>query len=148
MQTTSTYADEEFPSEYLCPLTLQPFQYLVLSRHGINYERSAILEWLDRGNTTCPLTRKPLTISGLVNNTSLRNKVQLWKSQHGFKDSKQSYGRFTRAGLVIHDNVNFIVKEATPRASSSCTTKCESTGQREKRWVLGRKRKSEGVVWC
>jgi hypothetical protein len=56
-----------------------------MSRSGKNFERKAIIEWLDRGNPTCPLTRQPLGLSLLVPNARLRIEVEEWKRKHGYE---------------------------------------------------------------
>ena len=134
----------QLPSEYVCPLTMQPFQNPVLSRHGINYERSAILEWLDQGNKSCPLTKKPLTVSGLIHNTALKRKVQSWKSKNGYKEREQSYGRFTRAGLLVHNDVEIILPKEVPKTVTTYTTEHRSKTLREKLGVFGGKKNRRG----
>jgi U-box domain len=49
-----------------------------MCRSGLNFERSAILTWLqDHGNTN-PLTRDTLRPSGLVPNRALEAKISSW----------------------------------------------------------------------
>ena len=48
-----------------------------MSVHGFNYEREAILEWLQK-HSTCPLSRKELSITMLVSNCALREKISAW----------------------------------------------------------------------
>lgn len=68
---------------FICPLTLEIMNQPLMSKHGFNFERSAILEWLSRGNKNCPLTRKPLEISKLVPNHALQGRILAWKQEHG-----------------------------------------------------------------
>ena len=53
----------------------------VLAADGFSYERSAILQWLQLGHTTSPMTNQPLQHPGLTNNRALRAAIQQWKSQ-------------------------------------------------------------------
>jgi U-box domain len=53
---------------------------------GRSFERSAILQWLGRGNLTCPLTRQPMHLSDLVSNHALQIKIQKWKLEQQYVD--------------------------------------------------------------
>ena len=48
-----------------------------MSIHGHNYERDAIIEWLEK-HSTCPLSRRELSISKLVTNCALKEKIFAW----------------------------------------------------------------------
>jgi hypothetical protein len=74
------------PSNYVCPLTLEVMSDPLLSIHGHSFQREAILEWLARGNTTCPLTRKPLFINKLIANKGLQAQIKAWKIINGLED--------------------------------------------------------------
>eukprot|EP00525_Craspedostauros_australis_P011007 CAMPEP_0198121918 /NCGR_PEP_ID=MMETSP1442-20131203/33410_1 /TAXON_ID= /ORGANISM="Craspedostauros australis, Strain CCMP3328" /LENGTH=267 /DNA_ID=CAMNT_0043780819 /DNA_START=159 /DNA_END=963 /DNA_ORIENTATION=+ len=74
--------DADTPDEFICPLTLELMNDPLMDRMGINFEREAIMEWLNRGNNSCPLTRKPLSYSKLVPNAQLRLKIDQWKKSH------------------------------------------------------------------
>lgn len=52
----------------------------VLAADGYSYERSAILQWLQLGHTTSPMTNQPLEHPGLTSNRALRAAIQQWKS--------------------------------------------------------------------
>ena len=52
----------------------------VLAADGYSYERSAILQWLQLGHTTSPMTSVPLEHPGLTTNRALRAAIQQWKS--------------------------------------------------------------------
>ncbi|GAU16937.1 hypothetical protein TSUD_36950 [Trifolium subterraneum] len=50
---------------------------------GQTYERKAIQEWLGTGNTTCPITRQPLSANILPKtNYVLKRLIVSWKEQH------------------------------------------------------------------
>ncbi|CAN0901538.1 Putative E3 ubiquitin-protein ligase LIN-1 [Linum grandiflorum] len=49
------------PKDFVCPITTNVFVDPVTLETGQTYERKAIQEWLDRGNSTCPITRQKLT---------------------------------------------------------------------------------------
>lgn len=50
----------------------------MMTRTGINYERRAILEWILRGNTECPMTRNALSLPKLLPNSALQDKIIKW----------------------------------------------------------------------
>jgi hypothetical protein len=81
--STSTFTP---PSAYICPLTKNLMKDPMLSKHGQNFERVAILNWLYSGNTECPVTGKPLRVSNLVSNKTLKWKIQLWTKEHGISE--------------------------------------------------------------
>jgi hypothetical protein len=70
---------EAGPPEYFyCPLSIEVMKEPVMTRWGHNFERSAIVEWIQR-NEVCPLTRNPMTLKDLVINRSLQDQIQDWE---------------------------------------------------------------------
>jgi len=83
---SSSSEDEEqqaIPDEFICPLTLEIMRSPMMNKYGFNFERNAILEWLQRGHFQCPLTRKPMTLRDLVSNRPLKAKIDWWRRLHG-----------------------------------------------------------------
>ncbi|CAB9503903.1 Putative E3 ubiquitin-protein ligase LIN [Seminavis robusta] len=124
--------EDIIPSEFICPLTLQLFENPLLSRHGMNYERSAIVEWLDLGNDTCPLTRQPLKLSGLIHNKHLKNKIELWKQENGWEEEQDQQCLIQRSGLMademLHeDSVTCFVPTVDSATTSTTTTATNNT---------------------
>jgi U-box domain len=66
------------PSEFICPLTKTIMSEPVMTRYGTNFEKGAILSWLNRGNRVCPITQNPLRPSNLVSNKALSYKIQAY----------------------------------------------------------------------
>jgi hypothetical protein len=64
----------------------------VMNKYGINYERRAILEWLNDGNNTCPMTRNPLRPSMLLPNVQLETNVREWLKENGEEVSEPQRG--------------------------------------------------------
>lgn len=155
--TTTATEPEAIPCEFLCPLTLQPFDYPLMSRWGTNYERSAILEWLDRGNDSCPLTRKPLTLSGLVHNRVLKTQIQEWKAENGYGDEDDEC-RLSQAGLCVRKDIPIKVNKPIPgtaHTASDCSnaaaeqSSSSTPSRRGKHWLWGGKKKRGGEpCWC
>ncbi|XP_024930397.3 putative E3 ubiquitin-protein ligase LIN-1 [Ziziphus jujuba] len=70
------------PKDFVCPITGQIFGDPVTLETGQTYERRAIQEWLKRGNTTCPITRQPLSATTLPKtNYVLKRLITSWKEQ-------------------------------------------------------------------
>ncbi|XP_021902519.1 putative E3 ubiquitin-protein ligase LIN-1 isoform X1 [Carica papaya] len=71
------------PKDFVCPITSQIFYDPVTLETGQTYERKAIQEWIDRGNTTCPITRQPLS-AGVLPKTNyvLKRLITSWKEQY------------------------------------------------------------------
>jgi len=71
------------PKDFICPITGQLFQDPVTLESGQTYERTAIKEWFDQGNKTCPVTKRILDSAALPQtNFVLRRVINGWKSEH------------------------------------------------------------------
>ncbi|TKY51776.1 putative E3 ubiquitin-protein ligase LIN-1 [Spatholobus suberectus] len=71
------------PKDFVCPITGQIFCDPVTLETGQTYERKAIQEWLRTGNTTCPITRQPLSANILPKtNYVLKRLITSWKEQN------------------------------------------------------------------
>ncbi|XP_057489854.1 putative E3 ubiquitin-protein ligase LIN-1 [Actinidia eriantha] len=78
------------PKDFVCPITSQFFCDPVTLETGQTYERKAIQEWMKRGNTTCPITRQPLSATALPKtNYVLKRLITSWKEKH--PDLAQDY---------------------------------------------------------
>jgi hypothetical protein len=69
---------EAAPSEFHCPITCELMIRPLMCRSGLSFERSAIMEWLQEHNNTCPMTRQPLTVRDLVPNRALQARIRDW----------------------------------------------------------------------
>lgn len=79
-------ADASPPERFLCPITRAVMLEPVALDSGMVYERSSIQEWLASGNTTCPLTRKPVS-KVLTLQPDLQAQVYAWLRSQGKQDS-------------------------------------------------------------
>lgn len=71
------------PKDFVCPITSNLFDDPVTLETGQTYERIAIQEWLDRGNSTCPITRQKLQSTQLPKtNYVLKRLIACWQEQH------------------------------------------------------------------
>ena len=82
----------DVPEEFLCPIGLEIMEHPVMNREGRNFDRKSILDWLNAGNLTCPLTRKPLKPSELVPNHQLELRIRMWRMAHeeGYRTTSSS----------------------------------------------------------
>ncbi|EFJ16305.1 hypothetical protein SELMODRAFT_445238 [Selaginella moellendorffii] len=71
-----SFVSEDIPASYLCPITGQLMREPVLVEGGVTYEKSAIMEWINRGNTKCPVTNADLSSVNLVRNRSIENAIR------------------------------------------------------------------------
>ncbi|PWA53627.1 E3 ubiquitin-protein ligase LIN-1 [Artemisia annua] len=80
------------PKDFVCPITSHVFSDPVTLETGQTYERKAIEEWVKRGNTTCPITRQPLSANSLPKtNYVLKRLISSWKEQHADQAQDLSY---------------------------------------------------------
>ncbi|XP_048226938.1 putative E3 ubiquitin-protein ligase LIN-1 isoform X2 [Ricinus communis] len=85
------------PKDFVCPITGQLFIDPVTLETGQTYERKAIQEWLKRGNTTCPITRQPLSANSLPKtNYVLKRLITSWKEQYPDLAQEFSYSETPR----------------------------------------------------
>ena len=71
------------PKDFVCPITSHIFDDPVTLETGQTYERKAIQEWIDRGNSTCPITRQKLHSSQLPKtNYVLKRLIASWRDQN------------------------------------------------------------------
>ena len=82
-ETEETPQPVATPKDFVCPITSQVFDDPVTLETGQTYERRAIQEWLDRGNATCPITRRRLHGAHLPKtNYVLKRLIAAWRDQH------------------------------------------------------------------
>ncbi|XP_071691738.1 U-box domain-containing protein 26-like [Rutidosis leptorrhynchoides] len=68
----------QIPYHFRCPISLELMTDPVIVGTGQTYDRSSIESWIATGNTTCPVTRLPLTDFTLIPNHTLRRVIQDW----------------------------------------------------------------------
>lgn len=111
------------PKDFVCPITGQIFSDPVTLETGQTYERKAIQEWLKRGNTTCPITRQPISTTAQLPKTNyvLKRLITSWKEQHPELAQECSYYETPRN--------SFKVKEIPSDAATPQRT-CDLVGHR------------------
>ncbi|KAK8626864.1 hypothetical protein V6N13_134494 [Hibiscus sabdariffa] len=71
-------AGEQVPYHFRCPISLELMRDPVTLATGQTYDRASIESWAATGNTTCPVTRAPLSDFTLIPNHTLRRLIQDW----------------------------------------------------------------------
>ncbi|KAI9127578.1 hypothetical protein K1719_000571 [Acacia pycnantha] len=66
------------PYHFRCPISLDLMHEPVTISTGQTYDRTSIQSWFASGNTTCPVTRAPLSDFTLIPNHTLRRLIQDW----------------------------------------------------------------------
>lgn len=71
------------PKDFVCPITSNTFVDPVTLETGQTYERRAIKEWFEQGNSTCPITRQQLHSSQLPRtNYVLKRLIADWQEKN------------------------------------------------------------------
>ncbi|XP_020695411.1 U-box domain-containing protein 33 [Dendrobium catenatum] len=73
------------PTSFVCPIFQEIMYDPVAAADGFTYERTAILEWLDNGRATSPMTNLELENLNLFPNHALKLAIQDWLCQ-AFQD--------------------------------------------------------------
>ncbi|KAK1358884.1 RING-type E3 ubiquitin transferase [Heracleum sosnowskyi] len=68
----------QIPYYFRCPISLELMRDPVTVSTGQTYDRTSIESWIATGNTTCPVTRAPLTDFTFIPNHTLRRLIQEW----------------------------------------------------------------------
>ncbi|MQL97342.1 hypothetical protein Taro_030032 [Colocasia esculenta] len=72
----------QVPYHFRCPISLELMRDPVTISTGQTYDRPSIESWIATGNTTCPVTRAPLSDFTLIPNHTLRRLIQEWCVAH------------------------------------------------------------------
>ncbi|GAA0169084.1 hypothetical protein LIER_23641 [Lithospermum erythrorhizon] len=68
----------QIPYHFRCPISLELMTDPVTVCTGQTYDRISIESWVATGNTSCPVTRAPLSDFTLIPNHTLRRLIQDW----------------------------------------------------------------------
>jgi hypothetical protein len=93
------------PERFLCPLTKDVMKDPVMTKAGVNFDRKAILRWLDcSAEETCPVTQTPLTRRGLVSHSKLQWEIEQWQIQHGIPTATDVESTTVASASYHHDS--------------------------------------------
>ncbi|KAL9318046.1 hypothetical protein ACSQ67_014563 [Phaseolus vulgaris] len=108
------------PKDFVCPITGQIFCDPVTLETGQTYERKAIQEWLRTGNTTCPITRQPLSANILPKtNYVLKRLITSWKEQNPELAQELSNSNTPRGSSCSPSAKDFQMLSITQRTTDS-----------------------------
>ncbi|KAL5139249.1 putative E3 ubiquitin-protein ligase LIN-1 [Glycine soja] len=112
------------PKDFVCPITGQIFCDPVTLETGQTYERKAIQEWLRTGNTTCPITRQPLSANTLPKtNYVLKRLITSWKEQNPELAQEFSNANTPRGSSCSPSAKDFSMLSTTQRITDSPSLK-------------------------
>ncbi|CAK8572923.1 unnamed protein product [Lathyrus sativus] len=112
------------PKDFVCPITGQIFSDPVTLETGQTYERKAIQEWLGTGNTTCPITRQPLSANILPKtNYVLKRLIVSWKEQNPELAQEFSTSNTPRGSSCSPSAKDIAMISATQRTTDSPSQK-------------------------
>ena len=73
--------EEKFDENFgICPINLEYMKHPMLSPSGNYYEKSTIIEWINK-NQTDPMTREKLTVDMLVEDKEYSKKIKEYKKK-------------------------------------------------------------------
>ena len=73
--------EEKFDEDYgICPIKLEYMKHPMLSPSGNYYEKSAIIDWINK-NQTDPMTREKLTVDMLIEDKEYAKKIKEYKKK-------------------------------------------------------------------
>ncbi|EPS62467.1 hypothetical protein M569_12322, partial [Genlisea aurea] len=89
--------DDEVPSVFICPVSLEPMRDPVTLCTGQTYDKHNIVKWLRLGRCTCPTTMQELWDDSLTPNVTLRRLISAWFSRKHLQMEKKSQDAHGRA---------------------------------------------------
>lgn len=102
------------PKDFVCPITSNLFDDPVTLETGQTYERKAIEEWFNRGNSTCPITRQKLQNTQLPKtNYVLKRLIASWKELNPNSIPSPS----PSPSESLHAETEVAIKSTTPSTS-------------------------------
>lgn len=147
VESNTEIPSDEIPQSFLCPLTLELMNEPVIDREGNTYEKAAIMDWLQKGNTTSPLTRSALKADDLTPNRSIKEAItefKLHKAEEARKyaekeDSATNYVMLKGNGSNESVNIQLALQDAASVDGVSsnndlfCLATIKASMQEEKR---------------
>lgn len=111
------------PIEFKCPITNEVMIQPLMTRQGQNFERTAIIAWLQIGDGENPITDEPLSPSELIPNRALEEKIAFWRwenmlpepSEHKKKLNGDSMSDITAAVNGRIESTENIIGIVSPR---------------------------------
>jgi hypothetical protein len=116
VKVVATSTNIDIPMEFLCPITKEVMSNPLMTRSGLNFERSAIIDWLHTGDGNCPINGTPLEASDLITNHALEEKIARWRWENMLPEPPTlTENRFSSVSLCSLDSVDSVVSIAAPK---------------------------------
>ncbi|KAL3917516.1 MAG: hypothetical protein SGILL_004676 [Bacillariaceae sp.] len=112
------------PSRFICPLTQECMKDPVMTKQGVNFERKAILKWLDSAaEELCPVTHTPLYRRMLVSDSKLQWEIAQWQMKHGTVEIVENdAGEETVSSITSHMTDMSLYSKADTNSSATNST--------------------------
>lgn len=94
-------AEDDIPTVFICPISLDPMLDPVTLCTGQTYERSNILKWFSLGHLTCPTTMQELWDDAVTPNATLRHLIYSWFSNRYLRFKKRAEDFNGRASELL-----------------------------------------------
>lgn len=130
----------DIPSHWICPITCDMFSAPVMTKTGLRYERSAIIDWLRSSDGTCPLTRKSMTASDLIPDRQLQYLIESWKVANGVSlGCRSRLGNGAREGFRDEQDYSWDIPFAELNAANPTNAVSMRRAEKQKRRKVARK---------
>eukprot|EP00941_MAST-03F_sp_MAST-3F-sp1_P000752 g752.t1 len=142
--------NKDVPSEFLCELTGQIMKDPVRSPTGRRYERKAILKWITKFGSKCPLDGLPLSQSELLAYPELKKKIVAYKIANALKvKAELKEGRTAPASSPVRGDSGMTLSIEDRKGIAMRKTDRKS-GQKSPRKGMGKKfvRNGKGFKCC
>ncbi|WOK99204.1 U-box domain-containing protein 30-like [Canna indica] len=101
IEELNSAAEDDVPSVFICPISLEPMIDPVTLCTGQTYERVHILKWFSLGHLTCPTTMQELWDDAVTPNRTLHQLIHAWLSQRYLLLKKRSEDVQGRAAELV-----------------------------------------------
>ena len=119
------------PEAFLCPLTKEIMIDPYVNRHGVTYERAAIVDHITHQmKPFCPITKKSLSVRDIIPNYKLRIEIIKYRREVLGEDSTTTTTNYINDDNAIRE-VEFVrAMTYTFSPPSTCSKKRLTTGRR------------------
>lgn len=123
LQQFQSVSSDEFPHDYICPITQELMIDPVIAGDGHSYERKAIKKWF-KMSLISPKTGKVLSHPGVTRNYTLRAAILTYVNQH-FKEDMSDIP----VSLVDANDCNEVVVDGGNEAEAEGNTSSNDDGE-------------------
>ena len=103
---TTTAANKDIPKHLICPLSGAIMKDPVTTKHGYNFEKVNLVNWLCKNGNICPLTYQPLEMRQVVPNVKLQMELRRYHLNQQGEDVTVTVVPLQTPPIVAIDKVN------------------------------------------